>query len=246
MANAQQRELLIRGAWENGLVRFSPVRAEANYNAIKLPIVLSAGGGVLAASGLVGGVVGLICFAGPWLLVPILAGKSSRKLFTSVRQSAAQKDSMHLGVVIANHVDRAPASGRECLAYSIRLRHKETKSDTLIDSYSTGFDVKLSDDRVAHIPKGRIRIDGDLNMQSLPATTDMTEWWQLVDPLRVPDERMPPYPHNQVDEVVLEAGQHVVLQNEMMMTTRQHRGADYRDASANVLEPRGVPFIRLV
>jgi hypothetical protein len=180
------------------------------------------------------------------MLVPVLAGKSSRKLFTSVRTGGGGKDSMHQGVVVANDTGVAPASGRDCLAYSIRLRHRETKSDTLIDSYSTGFDVKLADGHVAHIPKGRIRLEGDLNLQSLPASIDMTDWWQEVDPLHSPHESMPPYPYNQVDELIVEAGQQVVLQNEMMMTTRQHRGADYRDASANILEPRGVPFIRFV
>jgi hypothetical protein len=180
------------------------------------------------------------------MLVPVLAGKSSRKLFTSVRESQEGNESMHHGIVVGESTGVAPASGRECLGYSIRLRHKETKSDTLIDSYSAGFDVKLADGRIAHIPKGRIRIEGEQSIESLPASTDMSDWWQLVDPLRVPNERLPPYPHNQVDEIVVTAGRQVVLQNKMMLTTRQHRGADYRDASANILEPHGVPFIRFV
>lgn len=245
-ADLKQRELLVNGAWDRGEVRFSPVRDPVNYTALKVPLVLSVAGGVLNAIDLVGGTIGGVFVVVPWLLVPVLAGRSTRKLFTSQRSKELAKNSRHQGVVVASTGLRAPASTRNCVAYSIVLRHKETRSDTLADAYSQGFDVKLADGRLAHIPAGRIRLEGAEEMHFMPSAVDMTGWWREIDPYHAAHDPMPPYPHNQIREQVVVPGQSIILQNELRMTTRQHRGADYRDASANVLEPRGVPIIRVI
>lgn len=236
--------MLIGGAWNEGVMRFSPVRDPVDYRAVKIPLYISLVGGALNVVEIVGGTVGGMVVILPWLLVPVLAGRSSRKLFTGQRAKDLEKNSTHRGVVTDKKGKPAPASGRDSVAFSIILRHKETESDTLVDAYSTGFDVKLDDGRIAHIPAGRVRLDGDLNMLMLPTTAFMPQWWRIIDPFHDDSERMPPYPYNQVRESVLAPGQEIVLQNELIMTTRQHRGADYRDASANILEPRGVPIIR--
>ncbi len=246
LANPQDRELLIHGAWDRGVVRFSAARDPVNYKPLKLPAILSISGAVLATVGIVGGTAGGFAVVMPWLLVPILTNPSTRKLFSGVRSDSKQNHSRHQGIVQDASEIEAPASRRTCVAFSIRLTHAPTKSDTLIDAYSCGFDVRLADGRVAHIPHGRIRLEGAQNAKSLPPNREMPHWWPLIDPFHHPGEHMSPYPHSEIVEDVLRPGQSIVLQNQLTMTTRQHRGADYRDASANILEPQGVPHIKLV
>ncbi len=246
LSDPRERELLIQGAWDRSVVRFSSTKDPVSYQPLKVPVVLSATGMILSTMGIVGGTLGGIVIIAPWLLVPVLTSPSTRKLFAGVRFRKGNRDSMHQGVITGSSSMQAPASGRECVAFAIRLTHGPSQSHTLVDAFSSGFDVKLSNGRVAHIPKGRIRVQGSRAVQLLPPDTHMPRWWQLVDPNHESYEPRSPYPHSEIQEEVLTPGQSLVLQNELVMTTRQHRGADYRDASANILEPRGVPHIKIV
>ncbi len=141
----------------------------------------------------------------------------------------------------------SPATATLCVAYALELHWEGDGQDRVMyrDAVTCGFEVELDDGSVAHIPKGRIRIIGDMRQTMDVDLPELESYLAEVDARRAPDSPYDPFRHNVVYEAVVLPGDRIELLSGF--EPRLSGSAPptlYRKSMPSVLWPQTVPTIR--
>jgi hypothetical protein len=151
------------------------------------------------------------------------------------------------GVVLEGRSSQAPASGASCLAWGIELRcARFLGGDVMLrDGRTEGFELRLDDGGLLHVPKGRVRLVGGFAPQR-PEGERWQRYLGELDPSPSADEAFPPFPYDVVLEARLAGGQRVQIVSALERASADEAQAGgYRVAPKAVLEPSGIPILAL-
>ncbi|AKT39080.1 hypothetical protein [Chondromyces crocatus] len=142
---------------------------------------------------------------------------------------------------------RAPAGRENCAAYAIDLRCKRfLRSDIMLHAAeSAGFEVRLDDGSVAHVPAGRIRLEGPAVRRRRGAASAVEQYVEALAPRRSEPDDVEPFPYDFVDEITARPGDRVRLFGAWERMAVPGTPAGYRAVAPVVLVPQDVPALRL-
>ena len=142
----------------------------------------------------------------------------------------------------------SPASGADCLAFTIELHFVGYWGDRVMyrDAVTCGFDVLLADGRIARVPPGRIRLVAPMRQVIDVDNITLERYLRTVDRQHEPGRAFDPLRYNVVAEAVLLLGDTIELLSRFEPEVNARAAPTiYRDPAPAVWVARGVPIIRL-
>ncbi|EYF06987.1 Hypothetical protein CAP_1246 [Chondromyces apiculatus DSM 436] len=140
----------------------------------------------------------------------------------------------------------APASGVGCAAYAVDLSCKRFLRAGLMlhTAESAGFEVRLDDGSVAHVPAGRIRLEGPMERRSRGSAPAVARYVEELAPRNPEPDDDALFPYDTVQELVLQPGDRVRLFGEFERIVDAGAAGSYRGGAQAILMPVGVPALR--
>ena len=151
------------------------------------------------------------------------------------------------GVVIGQTQMLSPATGKECVAWSLDLRNERFLGTDLMlhDAETSGFEVKLDDGTTLRVPGGRIRLEGPKERSDRSDAPPVEGFVQTISREDDPEDAgLDPFPYDTVDEIVVRPGDRVRIFGELEREVDPASPGGYRASNA-ILVPRGVPALRV-
>jgi hypothetical protein len=146
-----------------------------------------------------------------------------------------------------------PAGAPERIGFGLALRHRGALREGVMlrDGASLGFEVMLEDGERAHVPAGRIRLEGARAAERGLDRALLDRYLATLDPLRPPElvEKEPyedPLPFTRAVLFELRAGDRVELQGDFERRAPVDAPVAYREAPPSVWVARGVVSVQLV
>jgi len=151
------------------------------------------------------------------------------------------------GEVIGESTLCSPATGTLCVAYAVELRLAGNGQDRVMyrDAVTSGFEIQLDDGSRARVPKGRIRLVGDMREAMDLDNPELESYLAEIDGRRRPDTPYDPFRYNVVYESLVLPGDRIELLSAFEPRVNAKAPSTlYRKSMPSVLWPRTVPRIR--
>jgi hypothetical protein len=190
----------------------------------------------------------VLAFVVLWLLVRQMVDRARRRRGL-LAANGARRPRLALGAgtgrygtIVAGTAAKPPIEGRRCVAYALTLQHRG--ATMLYDGAIAGFEIALDSGERLRVPAGPCAID----LADAPRAGGVHGYLARLDPTRRRDEPFDPFVHDDARARVLTFGDRVEVLGPLLAVAdgAGARGAAYRDASAQVLEPAGVPALRVI
>ena len=152
------------------------------------------------------------------------------------------------GVATGHSALESPATGSECLAFAVELHLVGYWGDSVMyrDAVTCGFDILLSDGRIARVPAGRVRLIAPMRQVIDVENAALEAYLRGVDPQHEPSSVLDPLRFNVVTEATLLLGDHVELLSRFEPEVNVKAApTGYREPASTLLAARGLPILRL-
>lgn len=152
------------------------------------------------------------------------------------------------GVAAGHAALESPATGSECLAFAIELHLVGYWGDSVMyrDAVTCGFDILLSDGRIARVPAGRVRLLAPMRQLIDVDNAALEAYLRDADPEHEPTSVLDPLRFNVITEATLLLGDHVELLSRFEPEVNVKAApTGYREPAPTILAARGLPILRL-
>jgi hypothetical protein len=142
----------------------------------------------------------------------------------------------------------SPASGAECLAFAVELHFVGYWGDRVMyrDAVTCGFDVLLTDGRIARVPPGRIRLVAPMRQVIDVDNVALESYLRDVDREHEPGRAFDPLRYNVVAEALLLLGDPVELLSRFEPEVNARAApTSYREPAPSVWVAQELPILRL-
>jgi hypothetical protein len=198
-------------------------------------------------------VVAFLVIAVCWMVVRWLAGAVAwrgRRLRARGASSLPRlaRPTGRIGTIIARDEPLGdPLDDRPCVAFGVTITQHRGRKTMLRDGATIGFDITLDSGERARIPAGACAIDlpAGTALRLPNASPRIDHYLQTLDPFHGRLDDLDPFPHDDVELVVLRPGDRVELVSPVVPTASSASApASYREPAPAILIPDGAVRLR--
>ncbi|HTJ46739.1 MAG TPA: hypothetical protein VL463_31750 [Kofleriaceae bacterium] len=194
----------------------------------------------------VAAIVVFLVVAIAWLVIALIRDRMRRRAAARGAQRLPVAAPTGLvGVIAPAACARDPIDGVACVAFGVELR-QGTRTVTLRDGATVGFDVVLDSGERVRVPPGACAIDLRGVRATAPDRRRLDALLGALDPLRATSNDLDPCPHDRVFARTIRPGDRVeVLGPVVAMPDPTAQVGSYRESPRTLLVPDGAPRLRI-